>query len=241
MTREQAKDILAAYRSGLDNDEPLMREAMAMAGRDAELRAWFEEQQRFDAAFRRKLDSLPSTGNLEAAIHHGVSMRRTRVWRQRLALAACLVALGMAAWFWLNPALTNRDVLARFRSHMAEQLATFPQLDLETEQHAAMRQWLAERHSIAQVELPAGLEKFPGIGCRTMQWQGRDVALLCFMVDGEVLHLFVLRADAFPPGKLSESPLLASSGRFSTAAWRHGDVAFVALTPGDEAFLRAHL
>src|SRR5262245_41938474 len=102
MTRQRAIEILQAYRPGRDDDEPLCIEALDFARRDLELQAWFEKQNQLDAAIRRKLLQASTPSDLLAQIHAGVAARRARRWQQSLALAACLVLVGVLAFFWIN-------------------------------------------------------------------------------------------------------------------------------------------
>ena len=241
MTREQAKDILAAYRPARDDDEPLVVKALALARQDAELQSWYEAQRQLDDAIRAKLQRAAAPVDLSALIHADVAARQSSHWRKLLPLAACLVLLGVLAGVWWSREHAPAGSFARCESDMAAFLKTFPALEVQTEKQSEMRQWLASRHRLAQIELPAGLEKFPGIGCRTVQWRDKQLALLCFMVDGEVVHLFVMRGDEFPAATLATAPQIGQSGTFTTAAWRNGEFAYLALTQGDAAFLRAHL
>lgn len=241
MTRAQAKDVLAACRPGRDDREPLFIEALAFARQDAELQSWFEEQQLLDESIRAKLQQAAAPPRLLEQIHAGVAARHAHAWRKWWPLAACLVVLGLLAGVWLNRDHEPAGSLARCRSDLATWLKTFPALEVQTGKAAEMRQWLADRHGLPGVELPGKLATFPGIGCRTVQWRDKQLALLCFMVDGEVVHLFVLRASEFPADRLAAVPQMTASGGFTCAAWRQGQFAYLALTRGDESFLRTHL
>jgi hypothetical protein len=243
MNREQAKEILQAHRPGGEADsDPLFAEALALARHDSELSAWMDEQARLDAAISRKLKQFAAPADLRAQIFAAAAVRRVHRGRQALAMAACLAGLMLLTGLWL--ALRKGGTATEFevyRSDMANFLQEFPTLDVEMDRLSDIRQWLATRHAFARVEIPTGLGRFPGIGCRTVEWQRKQLALVCFMVDGEPVHLFVMHQSEFPDGVFSESPQFARVNRMTTAAWEKDGVAYLALTKGEEALLRKYL
>ncbi len=74
MDRDEAQNILQLYRPGNESDrnDPLIAEAFDLLETDAELRAWFEEQQSFDSAMSAHLEELQPPADLKAAILAGM-------------------------------------------------------------------------------------------------------------------------------------------------------------------------
>ena len=126
---------------------------------------------------------------------------------------------------------------AAMRADMADFLVKFPKLDLASDQWPEIVQWLARKPALARVEIPPGLKKFPGLGCREVQWRDKRLMLVCFAAQGEIVHLFVV-----PKAELRDAPIasiatLARVKGWTTANWTRGDVVFLALTRADEEFL----
>lgn len=247
MTTQEVKTILHACRDPRrDASDPQIAEALACVEKDPDLQEWFADWQAFDNLLAAKLKAAPlPEGLLEQvnpATHVPARQRRIR-YVQPLALAACLMVLGVLAAIWLRPSAPDGAVpsLVALRADMADFLNEFPRLDLQTDRLEEARLWLAEQHPLTQVSLPADLQSFPTIGCRTVNWQGGKVALVCFMVDGEVVHLLLLPAGALPDGTSGSAPQYASAGRFQTASWVSGETRYLAMTPGDEDLLRGLL
>lgn len=246
MNIEEAKIILAACPpNGADVNDPRRAEAFVLVSSDAELRAWYEAEQATDAIIAAKLKTAPLPPDLLANIRAGVAARqagRPRFRPVTLALAASIVLLGLIAGLLLNrPASTEPGTFAAFRADMVTFLHEMPKLDIAADRAVEMRQWLNRQPSLASVQLPQGLEKFPGIGCRTVEWQGRKLALVCFMVEGRVMHVFVMPRATFPELPAANAPQFAKVGEQNTASWASGDSLYVIFTQSDESVLRAVL
>ncbi len=246
MNRQQAKEILSAYRPGSEDErDPVFAEALRLTERDPELAAWFNERQAFDAAVSRRLETIPLPAEVLGAIRAGVSRRQSAARRGRtvlLALAACLVlALGLAGIWWHRENQTPTSQFAACRRDMVEFLKRIPSLDLETASLADARRWLHNTRHLRQVQIPARLQRFPTIGCRTLDWHGQKLALVCFMVDGEVVHFIVIPRSGIPDGPPNSAPEFARVEGTTTAAWSQGDFTYLLLSRASEDFLRARL
>ena len=243
MNREEAKILLRACRPDrADTHDPRVAEALDLVRRDAELRAWFEAEQAADRALAAKLKAAPLPEDLLARVRAGTQARIAGQPRGRfpaLALAACLALLGLIAALWFQRPPTAPDgSFAACRADMAQFLREFPKLDVTTDRLPEVREWLSRQHPLTQARLPVTLEKFPSLGCRTVEWQNRKIALVCFMVEGQVVHVFVLPKSAFPEATLPAAPQLARIGSQNTAAWAGADNLYLIVTQADEAFLR---
>lgn len=246
MNREEAKSVLVVCRpNGADAKDPRLTEALALVQRDAELRAWFEAEQAADKAIAAKLKAAPLPEDLLARVRAGTQARITGQPRRpsfTLAMAASLALLGLIATLWLNhekPAPPGS--FAAYRTDMAQFLRTFPNLDITTDRLPEVREWLSSQHPLTQANLPKALEGFPSIGCRTVEWQGKKLALVCFMVEGQVVHLFVMPRTAFPDAIVNSTPQLAKVGSQNTASWSTSENLYLLVTQADKALLEKFL
>jgi hypothetical protein len=246
MTKEQAKIILQSRRpGGEDDNDPLVAQAIALAQSDPVLRAWWASESAVDAAIRGKLKQSSVPANLAEQI---IAARRARPGAHRFsgrryfALAAAFLILGvLVAIFLPRRTPEPKTEFAAFREDMGEFLKVFPSLDLETEKMPEARAWLAQKPWLSSVEIPTALQRFPTIGCRELQWKDKRAVLICFMVDGEVIHLFVLPGSAFPTFVPGQGLELKQTVSLATAAWRRGDAIYLAATKGERAFLEKYV
>jgi len=243
MTKHEAKMILHARRaSGGDESDPTIAAALEFARNDPELCAWLDDWQALDRSIASKLKTVPLPEGLLEQVRSGAAARafhRRSPFLHPLALAACLALIGVLVAVWMGrPTANGSDVpLMSLRSDMAAFLNEFPQMDLETDRLPEVREWLAERHPLTTVDFPLNLQAFPTLGCRTVSWRGIDLALVCFMADGEVVHLLMVPTDSLPDDPGTLDPVYASAGRFRTTAWTSGGTLYLALTPGGEDVL----
>src|SRR2546430_17331964 len=99
MNREEAKEILALYRPGIDDpNEPDIAAALELTKEDAELARWFAEQSALYNATRQKLKELPVPDQLLERILANPG-RTPLLWRSPLlwaAAAAIVLFAGLA-------------------------------------------------------------------------------------------------------------------------------------------------
>ena len=243
MNRQEAMDLLSACRpDGSDAGNPRLAEAMALVERDPELREWFEAEQASDRITAAKLMAAPLPPDLLERIRAGTRVRIAGKPRRpsfALAMAASLALLGLISALWFNRAPSAAPgSFAACRTDMAQFLQEFPKLDITTDRLPEVREWLTRQHSLGQADLPAALKQFPSIGCRTIEWQDKKLALVCFMVEGEVVHLFVMPRSAFPDATPSATPAFARAGSQNTASWSNDENLYLAITQANEALLR---
>jgi hypothetical protein len=241
MNSQEAKLFLHACRlNGEDANDPRMAEALEQTRRDPALLAWYNEQRALDTAICQKLQQSPVPPDLAGKLlaeRKELTRRSARRYLMPVALAASialLLSLGLLTFGWFR---SSPAEFTAMRADMAAFLVTFPRLDLATDQWPEIVRWLAQKPALATAEIPTGLKKFPGLGCREVQWRGKRLMLVCFAAQGEIVHLFVipkseLRDRPFPP-----APAYARVNGWSTASWSQGDVVFLTLTKGNETFL----
>jgi hypothetical protein len=263
VNREDAKSLLVACRpNGADANDPRMAGALALVERDTELRAWFEAEQQSDKIISKKLKAAPLPEGLLEQIHAGARARIAASplacadggeeesdiapdnvgWRwqpsRTLAMAASFALMGLIAVLWFNRTpVAAPGSFAAYRADMAQFLREFPRLDITTDRLPEVREWLQQQHPLTKVNLPKALEQFPSIGCRTVEWQGKKLALVCFMVEGQVVHLFVLPRNTFPDAGDHPKPVLAKVGSQNTASWSGSDNQYLLVTQADKELL----
>ena len=242
MNNEEAKALLHGYQfDATEPGNPEMAEALAQVQRDPELLVWFQQQRALDAAVRDKLQQVRVPEGLAGKILAGHPARRVpRPNRNRwlLALVASIVFLVSLTVLLVQRSRPPVGQFAAMRVDMVEFLREFPRLDLTTDRLPEVREWLHQQHPLTKASLPDALGRFPSIGCRTVKWEGRQLALVCFMVDGHVMHLFVLPRTAFPEVTLPTTPLLAKVGSRNTASWSSGDTLYLVVTEAEQAQLQ---
>lgn len=80
MERDEAKAILELCRPGMADDQrdPLIAEALRLLDRDAELKAWFDEQQALDARIGEAFNAIVPPADLKASILAGMRAHTLR-------------------------------------------------------------------------------------------------------------------------------------------------------------------
>lgn len=244
MNSEEAKFILQAYRPDTEDDrDPRFVEALELLKQDPELAQWFEEQHRFDQAIRAKLTEVPVPRDLRSRILAGRSLVRPKAFYQRpalLALAASIVLLlSVASLVWFQETEPNAEVA--WEQGMIDFLASDFRLEFPATDLNEIRDWLAAKTLASQSQLPARLENSPPIGCRTLQWNDREVALICFRANQHVVHVFMMNRSDWPQLETPGRPRMDSMDGWATACWGDDQTHFFAATQGDQAFLETLL
>jgi hypothetical protein len=202
MTREQAKECLSALRAATtDTTDPMLREALELAAKDAELRDWFDRQREFDDILIEKLASIRPPEGLKENILHSLSEGSRPIrWKTGwLALAATVL---LAALLLNHQIDFFRGSSRSFRQFSADAMAVVstkpaPKLDLETPSLQIAEAYIDAHSAPRMTHFPAKLQVMPTAGCRVFLWQKHPVSLTCFhLPSGKLLHLVVIRADA---------------------------------------------
>ncbi len=237
MSNQEAKFILGAYRpDGQDANDPAFREALAQAAHDPELRAWFEQQRKFDTALSVKLQQIvPSTGLREAII------TGARISSVKAKRASSTSVSGAVRSWWTHPAslaaaaaLMLATMLGiTFRRSTAlptgRDLAAFATRDLDKahDEHLGYPASLgALQTQLANLQLPLtksialDLAELRSKKCRAVKMSdGREVFELCFQRDGIWFHLYVGKRSDFAPAAMDPKALMRVEGIFASTAW----------------------
>ena len=207
MDNEQAKLILSAYRpGGEDASDPLFTAALEQVRLDPELGQWFAEQRRFDQSVRAALESDAVPAELRESllfnrkvVRMQESAPRSRRWfRQgpRLALVASLVLLlgtGLLLRHGAPEPMTGQHFVQHIVDLKKDGGISLGKTGGST---AELRAWLAQREAPSDFDLPAPLSSLGAVGCQTFAIDGRQVSLLCFMLDKDrLVHFFVIDSN----------------------------------------------
>lgn len=248
MNSIQAKEILALYRPG--TDDPASDEfapAMGLVRSDPELKLWFEQHCAAHEAVRVHFHSIPVPEGLKEQILSERKVRTTMAFRRTVSLYACAAAAlvlvsGLALYYTQKP---PQDAYASFQARMAGTLlrATYPDMDLETNDLGQIRKYLSTQKAFGDYVMPAGLTKATSTGCKVLQWHGKNVAMVCFNSGRTAspnpdLYLFVVaRSSVSDPPPNSEIRTGQRRG-LSMASWSSGDKTYLLAGQGDAEFLK---
>lgn len=241
MNSEEAKFILQAYRPGTEDErDPQFIDALELLTRDPELAQWFEEHRQFDRAVRAKLAEVPVPPDLRSRILAGRSLARPKPFYQRpvfLAMAAALALLLAVAGILRFQENESASDLA-WEEGMIHFLNSDFRLEFPATDLAEIKDWLAAHAPANQSHLPARLENSPPLGCRTLEWNGRNVALICFNAGPHVVHVFMMNRSDLPSLESPLKPRIGSLEGWSTACWGDERTHYLAVTKGDAAVLK---
>lgn len=215
MTREEAQNILQLCRPGSleDRNDPLIAEAWALLERDAELQAWFDAEQAFDAQMSQALSSIQAPSDLPASLLAGMrahqlqaAPQRARQWWRRAGLGIAAAGVLLLV-LWSRPAQlapADSPVLAQasvpavlqFLSDRIDgmQADSFDQRDSD---FTRLQTFLASHGEPSPENLPQFFEQMPTIGCVTFNYDQTKLSMICFK-SGSIYHLATAPKTNFP-------------------------------------------
>ncbi len=243
MNNDEAKFVLRAYRpGGGDAGDPAMAAALEQAKRDPALAAWLERERVHDAAVAAKLRTIAPPAGLRDAILAGAragavraeAPRSARRWRGWLAMAATVTVLASLAGWWRFAPVGGES--------FEEFAVNFVDRGFRLQKHSAdvaeLKAWLAEKRGPLPAALPAEFAQLRALGCRTLDFRGRDVSLVCFERGGKEFHVFVARREAIPDTLESAAPNFRSHGKLVAGAWSDGRNHYVVVSDADMPALK---
>lgn len=252
MTTQEAKQVLLTYRPWADDaQDPEVAEALALCQRDAELKAWFENHCIAQAALRDKFRAIPVPDGLQQQILSEYKSHTMVAWWRRpavMATFAVAVLLMAITSLWFNiPRTPEHDTsFAAYRNRMVKVTRSYG-MDLETNDVAQIRAYLAQHQSPADYVLPQRLEQTPTVGCGTLTWQGKPVSMVCFRTAKPLtpgaksdLFLFVIEQEDLLNTPPTESPVFANVSTMATVTWKADGKVFLLAAP-DAAELKQRL
>ena len=166
-----------------------------------------------------------------------------------LAPVAAVVLLIAITSIWYNiPRQPSQDVsFATYRNRMVRNLDRTYGMDFVTNDVAQIRAYLAQHQAPADYVLPTNLAQTPQVGCGTLSWQGKPVAMVCFRTGNPLplgatsdLFLFVIdQKDLLNPPP-TDTPVFANVGTMTTVTWRADGKVYLLAGP-DAAELKQRL
>ena len=224
MTNNEAKFVLTAYRpGGPDAGDPGMAAALEQAKNDPALATWFVRAQGHDAAVAAKLREIAPRAGLRDAIVAGVRagqktrrVSRSAWYRPMWLAAAATVAILLSVTAWWRFAPVRGATLDEFAVNF---VARGFVLEKRSADLTELKNWLAASHGPLPAALPAEFAQLRALGCRTLDFQGREVSLVCFERGGKEFHVFVARREDFPSAPIRVAPEFGERRQFASAAW----------------------
>ena len=158
--------------------------------------------------------------------------QQPRVW----AAAALVLLIGLVALLW-KPAM-QEGTFQTFRSRMVSSVLRQYRMDIQTNDMASIRRFLATNNAPADYTLPPKLLQFPPTGAGVMSWQASRASMVCFDsgATGTAFLFVVNRADVKnAPGA---SPEFAQVNKLMTASWAEGEKIYLLALPGEAETLK---
>ena len=155
-------------------------------------------------------------------------------------MTVAALVLGLALLAWIVP-LGMRPSFPAYRSDLTDQIVSgeITHLEFTSTQIAPLKEWLAAHHAPADLCIPAGAERLPGVGCRTFLWKGKPVSQVCFSLeDGKIVHLFVIGQGDWHSAPPEGHPEFTHHGEWTMASWREAGATYVLAGVGSEADLQ---
>lgn len=246
MTISEAKVILSAHDlNGAAPHPPEVIEALELARTDSELAEWLRDCRDFDEGFGQALGAIAPPADLEAQIlaaaaHKPVdaadsSRRRfspAAIW---MSVAAAVCMLAGIGYLVLSPGPFDFpgdefDSAEVFRDHMAQFANSRFSLDHRTEDLQAVQEWLDREGVPSYASVPEQIVKFRGLGCKSIDWGGNRVGLVCFKnADNQTVHLFIVERSALLDLDHAEPSFetIATRQELETGGWLDGDRAYL--------------
>jgi hypothetical protein len=251
VNRDEAKKLLLLHRPGLgDGGDSQVAQALALAKQDAELALWLEKHLVEQEALRAKFRQIAPPAGLREQIIAEETARKRWASQQRtvvLMIVSALVLLAGLATLWFQRPPPEND-FANYRSRMVRVALTGYAMDIETNDIAAIRSYLARQNAPADYVLPAGLMKADVTGCAIEKWHGKKVSMVCFRTGHPAtsgassdLWLFVVEQDAFEIAPPTGVPEITKVNRLMTATWRDGTKVYLIGAAASEETIRSLL
>jgi hypothetical protein len=191
--------------------------------------------EEFNSRVREAFASIPIPPHLREQILAQQKIISPPFWRtdkgaktiSALALAAALALLVTGLLFW-NRAPREDKTFAGFQSRMISFALRQYDMDLRTNQLAAVKTYLAAQGAPADFPLPATLAASAVIGGKSLSWQGKPVGMVCFGHGQEILYMFVIDSKLpCTPTNAAAPPAMATYKNLATATWTTGNKTFL--------------
>jgi hypothetical protein len=217
--------LSACRPQGQDNDDPLLKEAMEMLPQRPGVMEWFTEEQTFDNKVCKCLGEVPVPENLKSEILASAKLNSSLPRWQRLpwlAAAAAIVLAGLA--FTIYQPVQANPTLAQFENEIVDIFDSMKNngfgIDHVTGEFANVSAWLATQGAPKPYVVKPCTKEARPFGCRTVNWRGQKVAMVCFGRNNQEAHLFVVPKESLKdcPGKMEPDKVERVEG-YPVASW----------------------
>lgn len=241
MNNSEARLILSAHRpDGRDVADPAVVAAMAQAAADAELGAWWENEQRFDRAVASRLAQVAPPPGLRSAILAGTRAGHPRrggwQWAVSLAVAAGVAVLMTVVTSPPRSAAPGAGVLAEFA--LRDLAESHDEHSARPDNLEEIQRRLASGPGSLRATVALDLDDLRRRNCRIVRVAGREVFELCFRRDGTWFHLYAARQSDFAEVGAASGPAYHVRGGLASSTWTHGGTVYALVTSGGMAGLR---
>jgi len=263
MNREEAKQLLELCRPDhtVDRQDPALAEAFVLLETDAELKAWFDQQQAVDARISDSINSLEAPADLKASILAGMHLHQANApseptdasipfpkeatssnsqrawWQSPWAGIAALFAIMMVAFTIQSKDSSATQVadadLPPVIQYLSQEISTLKswQFDKKDNNAGTLQAFLASAQVPSPNRIPNGLENMPTIGCITFDYNEGTKLSMICFKDGEVYHLITADKATYPD-TLPEEPQLYQCGDKAFKIWVEGEQVKILSTHG---------
>jgi hypothetical protein len=245
MTIHEAKQILLTWRPGCpEREDASVREALALAAVEPELKEWLSAHRAMQERTARSLREIPVPGGLrEAILQRARKVERLPVlswWQQPMvwgAAAAMVLFLGLTLFWTGNESGASVEV---FRSRMVGAVLRQYTMDIVTNDMGAVRSFLTTRQAPADYVLPEKLGRLPVSGAGVLSWQDGKVSMVCLdSPQRGTLFLFIVDAAAVRNELLAERTF-ADVNQLTTVTWTNGGRTYVLAGQGGRTELERY-
>lgn len=241
MNTADAKRILIACRPG--TEDLRASEAVAalnLAQHDADLRRWWEQQQAFQQQTQESFRSVRAPRSLRNRILAQTKIVPLPWWRRPVVwkAAAAIAFLSIIVMVWQRP--SRADTFQTFRSRVVRNVLRQYTMDIETNDMAEIRRYLATKNAPADYRLPENLDRLPALGAGVLSWQDRRVSMVCLNSGAQgTLFLFVVDQGAVKNSPAKQE--YAAVSDLMTVSWSEGGKTYVLAGNGSREALRRFL
>lgn len=245
MNRERAKEILSAFRDGIDSpDSPEFVEAFRLLEHDDELAEWYFSDKEFDDEFAAKLRCCEPPEGLKDRIFDaldekivsdkldeisGCSSKKICFRIPRLCFLHWLgigTVIAMLALFYFSASSNDQpsdpqQFVYRLQNHFIRLnpgSLEFYSTDLnKIKQHVVSNIHVDFDPNLEQLVL----RESKGLGCLTGDMNKIPFGLITFNRAGKLYHLYVFRQEDFPALNLPSEPILTQTESYTYALWKN--------------------
>lgn len=241
MNSANAKRILIACRPGTEDLRTSeAAAALEQARRDPDLQSWWEQQQAFQQRTLESFRAVPVPHSLRNQI-----LARTKIvavpWWQRPVVwkaAAAIAFLSVIVAIWQKP--SPEDSFQTFRSRVVRNVLRQYTMDIETNDMAEIRRFLATKNAPADYVLPPNLDRLPALGAGVLSWQDRRASMVCLNSGAQgTLFLFVVDGSSVRNAPAQEE--YAAVSDLMTVSWSEGGKTYVLAGHGGKESLQRFL